>query len=81
MSNEPTYATLQQAIVRIKERWPDAASWLELDKVAGLMPEDPASWETPLPEAARIPVKRLLERLPEPGDFIPGLRPLGICDL
>ena len=74
MNGTPTYGTLREAILSIKETWPDAASWLELDKVAGLMPEDPAPGD-PASGGGPDPVKRLLERLPEPGDFIPAAAP------
>jgi hypothetical protein len=78
--NEPTYETLRRAIAIITERWPDATGWNEVSELSSLLPTDPSLRETRLPEAARAPVRRLFERLPESPLMIPGLRPFGICD-
>ncbi|PWB68843.1 MAG: hypothetical protein C3F15_15845 [Holophagae bacterium] len=78
MSNEPSYATLQQAIARITEIWPDAASWPELRAVAALVPGDPALLSTRLPDAVRDSVTQLLEKLHQESMRI---WPFGICEL
>lgn len=75
MSETPTWETVREAIRLIKESWPDAGSWAELDAVERLLPKDPALLGTSLPESARAPIHELLGRI-EPMEVF---RPFGRC--
>ena len=84
MNGTPTYGTLREAIVSIKETWPDTAGWPELLNLEEILSRVEPSSGAPLPETARKPVEDVLRRLSEElGELV--ARPPGItikpCEL
>jgi len=75
MSETPNWETVREAIRLIKESWPEATVWAELENVERLLPADPAVFGSSLPESARAPVDELLRRI-EP---MVVLRPFARC--
>lgn len=63
MNGTPTYGTLREAIVSIKETWPDAVSWPELLNLEEILSRVEPDSGAPLPESAREPVEEVLQRL------------------
>jgi len=65
MNGTPTYGTLREAIVSIKETWPEAVSWPELLNLEEILSRAEPGSGAPLPESAREPVEDIQGRLSE----------------
>jgi hypothetical protein len=79
MSDALTYRALREAIASIKEVWPDAASWREVLELESVLPKESPQWAGQLPEDAREPVRKLLEKI-RSGRVGVVPRPMGKCD-